>query len=710
MLRKSGAHFKDKLKQHLHHHGPHGSSSSSSGSKARSHRSRSNPHRHQTPQAMSFSAMDNEAFEQILNDDTDLSFHIKPPSRPPPPAAPQRGLNIPNDPLAIDDESDLFDADMFVVGEEEIPKAGDDESGDSDPLSSSPAINCDPLSGQIVSQSIPTGGMGIQNETETDKEIVSSKDSELDNSDSQDDELFPNDEIAREDVEEEGGKKRSLSHPLAPPTEITSEHIVGREHSGIPPRLVSAVDSTPLSSSLPSHLETAITSPLQVAPNSNPLPRKNLSGGSSESFPSDIESELEQLLAPRKPSPLKPRDGIVPSNTSAGGGGHHQLQVSQRGVSSEREGSHLDSGVFENEGREFDSCTPEDREREKTSGKEDGKLFPIHDDHFKASSVSMETTQAGLTSDVVSKNSEKRSPKAARGNSPVIKRNSAGKIPPPRPPLSPQVQRKMKSAPTIVRPHSSQSMLSDHVTSDEVVPKMVQPLGAADTAGGVAGGGAKHAEQLLDDDDDDDLFPNDAKKIRELEENMALAMRESDNSPVPPAMPPRPRLENSTPSPHPHSSSYPLPPATPPRLTPSPRPHAATITTSTAEAEADKTTTTEEKVSSVSTTTTSSDQQLKSEGADLSPSLHLLLSLFLYLYYSLNIFPYLAGLFAGFLMLYVFLGSVFVYYVHSIEKEREERREQKRKVSVSDDFVQSMKVDFNKIKEYQVKLSCCILA
>ena len=82
---------------------------------------------------------------------------------------------------------------------------------------------------------------------------------------------------------------------------------------------------------------------------------------------------------------------------------------------------------------------------------------------------------------------------------------------------------------------------------------------------------------------------------------------------------------------------------------------------------------------------------------------HLALSVILYLYYSLNIFPYLAGLFAGFLTLFLFLGSVFIYYVHAIEREQQERSQQLRDVKLSDDFVQTMKADFIKLEVYQVR-------
>ncbi len=724
MLKKvSGA--KDKLKQHLH--APHASSSSSS-SKPRSHRSRSHPHRHQTPQAMSFSAMDNAAFEQILSDDTDFLVDFEKPPRPPPPAiqppqpAPQRASSIPSDPSdpsALDEESDLFDADMFVVLDEPTPEANDADNHDADPLSSSSssssqAVKCDPLSGQIVAQSIPSG-VGTGNGTDPGKETDSGQDSQHEHTESQDDDLFPNDEQllnASTKKDEDGNGHQSLPHPLAatlsespPPQQWDFAHSLEQGHP-IAPHLLSADTSATavVSSSLPPNLETSTTTlrtRSESAPRSNPLPRKNPTSPpppppppweNSESFPSDIKSELEQLLAPRKAPPIASGNPAVPSNSAGGSGGGgvaHQLRVTQRGVSAEREGSHLDSGVFEHEGRDLDCCTP-DQDREGGTGarksrKEGEKLPPMRDNHFKAEPASSSSSSAAD-----SKSSDAQSAKVSPDQV-VVKKNSVGKTPPPRPPLSPQVHRRMKSSPKLLSPPHQTASSACGTGTDEVVPKLVQPLGAArgnatlppETAVGVVRGGAKQqgeSGEPLSDAEDDDLFPNDTKKMRELEENMALAMRESDNSnssPIPPPAAP-PRLENSTPSPHPH-----------------------TATTAT-DRETDKVTT-EEKPTSLSTTT-SDRQQPETEEADFPPSVHLLLSLALYLYYSLNIFPYLAGLFAGFLMLYIFLGSVFVYYVQAIEREREDKKEQRRNVSVSDDFVQSMKVDFNKLKEYKVHI------
>ena len=83
---------------------------------------------------------------------------------------------------------------------------------------------------------------------------------------------------------------------------------------------------------------------------------------------------------------------------------------------------------------------------------------------------------------------------------------------------------------------------------------------------------------------------------------------------------------------------------------------------------------------------------------------HLLLSVFLYWYYSLNVFPYLAGLFAGFFSLFLCLGSVFIYYVHFIEKDTNNDKQQEAlRSKLSDDFLQTMAVDFNKLRQYQVR-------
>ena len=92
-----------------------------------------------------------------------------------------------------------------------------------------------------------------------------------------------------------------------------------------------------------------------------------------------------------------------------------------------------------------------------------------------------------------------------------------------------------------------------------------------------------------------------------------------------------------------------------------------------------------------------------SEAPDLSISYHLLLSFALYVYYSLNVFPYVAGFFAGFLLLFVVVGAAFVYHAHSEEGGGASQRGRgKQALRLSQAFVNRMQVQFDKLKTYEV--------
>lgn len=217
--------------------------------------------------------------------------------------------------------------------------------------------------------------------------------------------------------------------------------------------------------------------------------------------------------------------------------------------------------------------------------------------------------------------------------------------------MSPHVKKRMKSSthmPThMVVPTRTMSGHVISIVEGEQVRVVAKQLGRArvDTRPGQV---AKNVEETSDDE----LFPNDIRLARERDEVSTTPRRrdtdEGKFSTLPP-IPPKEPVNISKPDqkPQPHEEGY----------------------------------------------------------SELPMPYHLTLALVLYLYYSLNVFPYLSGLFAGFLMLYVFLGAVFVYYVNAIDKEKEERQQERtRAVLVSDDFVQTMKVDFESIKEYKVSL------
>ena len=96
------------------------------------------------------------------------------------------------------------------------------------------------------------------------------------------------------------------------------------------------------------------------------------------------------------------------------------------------------------------------------------------------------------------------------------------------------------------------------------------------------------------------------------------------------------------------------------------------------------------------------DSEEESHQASLPMAYHLLLAGVLYLYYSLNFSDYLAGLLAGFLLVYLTLGVAFVYYVHQVERTGEVKEKTSGSIQLSESFVKRMSVDFDNIRVYQV--------
>lgn len=92
----------------------------------------------------------------------------------------------------------------------------------------------------------------------------------------------------------------------------------------------------------------------------------------------------------------------------------------------------------------------------------------------------------------------------------------------------------------------------------------------------------------------------------------------------------------------------------------------------------------------------------ESQQTSLPMAYHLLLAGILYLYYSLNFSDYLAGLLAGFLLVYLTLGVAFVYYVHQVERSGEVKEKASSSIQLSESFVKRMNVNFDTIRVYQV--------
>lgn len=705
MLKKvvGAAHLKDRLKNRLYHAPP---TAGSRHNGPRYHSGRGGAYK-QT--AMSFSSVDNEAFEQILDDDSDFIAVGK---APPTQSSVAEGSNVvwpanTSNSSAESQHSDLFDDDMF---DDQTIEDFEDES----PEASAPVVNYDPLSGQIVSQPVSSNssdgdndGMGIGNETEPSRPVE--EDGAGDDEGGEDhmtlmnsrdgprvgraseseetDEKLEGTERKLEETEAEDTGVKALDYesheylfdegPDDPLTESPADASFHSVEDSEPVEPVDGMDmphsyESPVSS-FPSSVETdpywqgnsvhevpEVPETEQNGSNSQPTGtrREEVQSQAESSIMSDLEAELEQLLAPRPGH--APRVGV--SKDSPGVVRRHQRPVvAQQGPSSDREGTHLDSGVFEHDDRRDSTLSVGGEATGVTTAHDEGNdgLFPSHDDHF-----SRPKDRSATLPTVSTCHSSKPSNQAS-------KKNSSGRAPPPRPPISPQFQKRMTKS----------AAMSSHVTeSDRVVPKLVRPLGRvvgtqAEVVGKVEeGGGVKEEERrggreegpearrveepLLGDDDDDELFPDDIKKMREMDRLVATKAQ-------------------GDPAPLIHNTIEQVGPTSQPLDTTTPK----------------------------GTEAGSAEAGREESEFHLSIEFHLLLSLVLYLYYSLNIFPYLAGVFAGFLMLYVCLGSVFIYYVETIEKEQEERQqERKQPIQVSDDFVQTMKVDFSKLKEYHVSV------
>lgn len=780
MLKKVTGAAKDRLKQRLHH----GQAPMPSKPRSRSHRA--------AMSAVSLSAVDNAAFENILDDDTDFMSEFNHDHTTP---ATLSTSNLAKHHVPTHTESqefDLFDADMFVY----VDKPGKDmaadeeeENGEGEGL-----VNCDPLSGQIVSQCVKGEKSGTRNEEDIKNgneefrneeesrngnkdirneadEIGNEADITICNGEVNDNGLEIKNEMASETgthvkngpgndasvidsnvgLLEESSSDEQLfdnedriikpipipivhletAYQSSPPQNTThSDHRRELSHHSESGLSAAMSDASPLSS-LPSSLEnefhTSLSAPSETAVPQTSEKKEPTRQYSPPLFPADtdctpivkhyygmnstpstlkthsqdgspLESELEQLLA----SPKSNLDCMLSKSPSDG----RSEQRSSR-LSLEREGgsAHLDSGVFEHYGTESDS-TPE-REREKTvrrerrkveddkdGGKEE-ELFIIEEDYFAAAHdaqhLAVRTTPLSRpedhthfspatsldTSDDHAHPSTAVPPLKPSSSSSTTYPRGNGKYkaaPPPRPPLSPLMRKKLnaKRAPAGIAPPLS--------GANEVRVKYVQPLGRAkpwNQSEAVPNRKTELEERVVADD----LFLEDTKKLEDsrtatslsdemkMERKLVSLTDQVESSHVKPADTATAEVRELSPG----NSDHP-----------------------------DYTCASQSSITSTSTATVSyvEDRELY-----LTLPYHFALSALLYFYYSLNIFPYLAGLFAGFFTLFLFLGSIFIYYVHTIEKEQKERKQQQRlrDVKLSDDFVQTMRVDFTKLKVYQVR-------
>ena len=322
-----------------------------------------------------------------------------------------------------------------------------------------------------------------------------------------------------------------------------------------PPTNTAHLSTTPLSSSLE---DDYCLSPSAASPDK----AREVRGVSSERSDDELASTtalIEELLSPKP-------------NTNP-----HPLQV----PSTAHDSRHLDSGIFDNESH-------------KRSSSDD--IFEVSKSHYGHK----ENRGTSFTSPGVSP------------HKPAAKTNSAGKLPPQRPPISPSVRRR----------------LNEKVAKKDRLP----------------------ADDLFEDDFVSVPYPNQSKRT----------------------IPPRPSLAESsigvTPSPDSRIERQDV------AQTPQP----------------------ESKVTPVKR----QDSHMLDE-SDLTLPYHLALAFTVYIYYSLNPWSYLAGFLAGFLMMYLVVGTAFVWYVVTQEHERKEKKRET--LGPLKDFLRRMDTNFDDVRTYQVR-------
>ena len=322
-----------------------------------------------------------------------------------------------------------------------------------------------------------------------------------------------------------------------------------------------------------------------------------------------IEVDLDMLLAPK--------------SSKASNEEKQRPKLSTSRASRERDGHpHLDSGVFEHETGM--TTTPE------RDCKDDSLL--MSEDHFASSKGNPPMKQESWNTRRTETHSTTYSPP---------KRNSLGKVTPPRPPISPKIQKRLSKAKEATAGGTG-----------GVKVKIVQPLGSAPPehmittlSSRISNGGTKQAHTVEADLKGnriaaDDLFTDDTSSL-------GVEIKEHNDKKTDDVL-----LQPDT--------------------------------------------------QTVSQPDTQTQSEEMSEPHYLPLWVHLTLAGCLYLYYSLNIFPYLAGFFAGFLMVYFLVGSVFIYYVQTEEKARAKDSKLKEAVELSDEFVKHMNVNFKQLKLYEV--------
>lgn len=407
-----------------------------------------------------------------------------------------------------------------------------------------------------------------------------------------------------------------------------------------------------------------------------------------------LDEELEMLLTPKQKlkvsSSTAPSHDLPPYGSTVEPGLHQSnsvvvddpLQAGSHPLVPGRESvsSHLDSGVFEQSGSS--STLKPTPEREGLDSTHEDDLFPIDEDHFKNDDDDSTLVPVrrqlikGLSNIEVSQQSKKvlhnaisapaiMPPDVSKtpSGSPPLKKNSTGKVAPPRPAISPKLKHRMTQ-----KQSTSSSSIGGHNEDYTARKKLVQPLGQAPQT-----------------------MVQDHSPVR-VETGVDSSSISSDTIAVPP--PTGRRGGSASPS----------------------KQDEKRIPADDLFLEDSVVFPSSDGVKKVPQSTEEQSEIAETESEDEETRnyflYHFLFAGLLYFYYSLNIFPYLSGFFAGFFVLYLTVGSVFIFYVQTVEKYQTGEGKEDRLLEPSQDFTELMHVDFDNLRVYKVSHGCgnmCIL-
>ena len=398
-----------------------------------------------------------------------------------------------------------------------------------------------------------------------------------------------------------------------------------------------------------------------------------------------LDEELEMLLTPKQkpkesstapssePSLLPGEPGPVVDDPLQAGSSHPLVSPERESVS-----SHLDSGVFEQSGNS--STLKSTPERENVASTHEHDLIAITEDHFKddddSTPVPVRRQLIKGTSNIeVSQPSKKMlqntisaptiTPpdvtKASDSSSPPRK-SGTSKVAPPRPAISPKLKHRM-----IQKQSESSSSVGGQHEEHTARKKLVQPLGQAQQGRGAV---RDHSPVRVETGFDSSPI--------------------SDTVAVPP--PPLAGRRGSSASPS--------------------KPDKKRIPADDLFLEDNTVSPSSDEIEKLPSLPQSTDEQPKAvELAETQSEddetrkyflYHFLFAGLLYFYYSLNIFPYLSGFFAGFFVLYLTVGSVFIFYVQTVEKYQTGEGREDRLLEPSQEFTELMHVDFDNLRVYKV--------